>query len=181
METSTTPLEGLLIIQPRIFADERGYFFESFQTEKYQALGLPAFVQDNTSRSAKNVLRGLHYQLPHSQGKLVSVSYGAVWDVAVDIRRQSPTFGQWFAITLSADNHTQFYIPPGFAHGFCTLEDNTIFHYKCTDFYSPQSERGIAWNDKDINIDWPVSNPLLSPKDEEYTGLSSIKEEHLFA
>lgn len=181
MQITETPLKGLLIIQPTLFRDERGYFFESFQAEKYKTIGLPGFVQDNTSCSKLHVLRGLHYQLPHAQGKLVWVTSGAVWDVVVDIRRESPTFGKWFNITLSADSHTQFYIPPGFAHGFCTLEDNTIFHYKCTDYYSPATERGIAWNDKSLGINWPIANPILSPKDQHYPSLTDVSEEHLFA
>jgi dTDP-4-dehydrorhamnose 3,5-epimerase len=181
MNITEAPLKGLLIIQPRIFKDERGFFFESFQAEKYQALGIPNFVQDNVSCSKLHVLRGLHYQQPHPQGKLVWVSKGAVWDVVVDIRRASPTFGRWFNITLNAETHTQFYVPPGFAHGFCTLEDDTVFHYKCTDYYSPQTERGIAWDDPALNIPWPVKQPVLSPKDQHYPSLTEIAHEHLFA
>src|SRR3990167_4290509 len=181
MNISETKLKGLLIIKPKLFKDERGVFFESFQAEKYKALGIPAFVQDNVSYSKLHVLRGLHYQLPQPQGKLVWVSKGAVWDVVVDIRRESPTFGKWFNITLSDEDHTQFYVPPGFAHGFCTLEDNTLFHYKCTDYYSPQTERGIAWNDPALNIPWPVKHPVLSPKDHHYPSIKKVPHEHLFA
>lgn len=181
MQVTEAPLSGLLIIQPKLFADERGYFFESFQSEKYAALGIPPFVQDNVSCSRLHVLRGLHYQQPRPQGKLVWVSRGAVFDVVVDIRRQSPTFGKWFHIVLSAENHTQFYVPPGFAHGFCTLEDHSLFHYKCTDYYSPQTERGIAWDDSTLNIPWPVTTPILSPKDHHYPSLNETMHDHLFA
>lgn len=181
LNISPAPLEGLLIIQPRVFSDDRGYFFETYQTQRYTECGMPPFVQDNLSRSQKNVLRGLHYQLPHAQGKLVSVIQGTVWDVAVDIRRSSPTFGQWFGITLSEENHTQFYIPPGFAHGFCVLSDDVIFSYKCTDFYTPQAEHGIAWNDPSLNIPWPVSEPILSPKDKIYPNLNEVTHDDLFA
>lgn len=181
MKITEAPLKGLLIIEPDIYKDDRGFFFESFQAQKYSALGIPPFVQDNVSCSRLHVLRGLHYQLPQPQGKLVYVSKGAVWDVVVDIRRESPTFGQWFTITLSAETHTQFYVPPGFAHGFCTLEDNTVFHYKCTDYYSPKTERGIAWDDPSLNIPWPTKQPILSPKDQHYPSLAEITDEHLFA
>jgi|SRR5579885_2154765 dTDP-4-dehydrorhamnose 3,5-epimerase len=180
MKVTEGPLPGLLIIEPRVFNDNRGYFFEVFQQKRYAEFGIPAFVQDNVSRSARNVLRGLHYQLPHAQGKLVFVTRGSVWDVAVDIRTNSPTFGQWFGIHLNDENHTQFYIPPGFAHGFCVLSDEADFHYKCTDYYQPGSEHGIAWNDERLNIPWPVSNPVLSPKDEIYPALHEIAHEKLF-
>lgn len=173
-------LSGLLIIEPTIFPDDRGYFFEIFQQERYGASGIPAFVQDNVSHSKQHVLRGLHYQHPHGQGKLVGVIRGVVWDVVVDIRIQSPTFGQWFAITLSDTNHTQVYIPPGFAHGFCVLSDEADFYYKCTDFYSPKSEHGIVWNDEKLNIPWPIKNPILSPKDENLPKLHEIAHEQLF-
>ena len=181
MKTSAGPLAGLIIIEPRVFSDERGYFFETFQQHRYAELGIPAFVQDNTSHSTRDVLRGLHYQLPQQQGKLVWVTRGEVWDVMVDIRLSSPTFGQWFAMTLSEKNHTQIYIPPGFAHGFCVLSDEADFHYKCTDFYSPGAEQGISWNDPSLNIPWPVKKPLLSPKDTQYKALSEIPHDKLFA
>jgi dTDP-4-dehydrorhamnose 3,5-epimerase len=180
MSITETPLNGLLIIQPRVFSDDRGYFYESFQEQRYQTLGVPRLVQDNISHSTKNVIRGLHYQKPHAQGKLAYVSRGCVWDVVVDIRRSSPTFKQWFGIQLDDRNHTQLYIPPGFAHGFCVLSDDAIFHYKCSDYYTPDSEHGIAWNDQTINISWPISNPILSPKDKQYTGLNDISPEALF-
>lgn len=180
MKTRQTSLEGLLIIEPRIFSDSRGFFYETFQQQRYTELGLTSFVQDNTSRSTKNVLRGLHYQLPQAQGKLVYVTLGSVFDVAVDIRRNSPTFGKWFCITLSDENHLQLYIPPGFAHGFCVLSDEADFHYKCSEFYTPHCEHGIAWNDPQLNIPWPVKNPILSPKDETYATLAEISNDNLF-
>ncbi len=169
-----------MIIEPQLFVDQRGYFYEVFQQKRYADYGIPPMVQDNASRSKRNTLRGLHYQLPHAQGKLVWVTRGTVWDVAVDIRLQSPTFGKWFGITLSDENHTQFYIPPGFAHGFCVLSEEADFQYKCTDYYSPGAEHGIAWNDKKLNIPWPVTSPILSPKDEMYPSLHEIANEKLF-
>lgn len=181
MKLTEAPLSGVLIIEPRIFTDARGYFHEAYQAERYAQHNIPAFVQDNLSRSSKNVLRGLHYQKPHAQGKLVHVSRGAVWDVVVDIRVSSPTFGKYFHIELSEDNHLQLYIPPGFAHGFCVLSDIADFHYKCTDYYQPNAEHGIAWNDPQLNIPWPVKEPILSPKDEVYPALNEIKHDELFA
>lgn len=181
MQITTSALHGLMIIQPKIFQDNRGYFYEVFQQKRYEEMGIPAFVQDNFSRSTRNVLRGLHYQLPNPQGKLVYVTRGSVWDVAVDIRKSSPTFGQWFGITLSDENHTQLYIPPGFAHGFCVLSDEADFHYKCTDYYTPGAEQGIAWNDTTLNIPWPVQHPVLSPKDEIFPFLHEHTHEKLFA
>ena len=181
MKIMEAPLNGLIIIEPRIFNDSRGYFFEDYQKERYQELGIPEFVQHNLSRSTRNVLRGLHYQLPHAQGKLVGVTRGHVWDVVVDIRVNSKTFGQWFGIDLTDENHLQMYVPPGFAHGFCVLSDEADFYYKCTDFYTPACERGIIWNDARLNIAWPVKNPILSPKDEVYSSLHEIAHEQLFA
>lgn|SRR3990167_4438861 len=180
MKIIQTPLQGLLIIEPTVFMDNRGYFFEAYQREKYQAMGIPEFLQDNTALSQKNVLRGLHFQLPHAQGKLVSVSAGDVFDVAVDLRRTSPTFGKWFGVTLNSDNHRQLYIPDGFAHGYCTLTDNTVFHYKCTALYQPQHEHGIAWNDTELAIDWPVTHPILSAKDAVYPSLRELAHDQLF-
>jgi dTDP-4-dehydrorhamnose 3,5-epimerase len=172
MEIKESPLQGIIIIQPKTFKDERGYFYESYQQKRYAELGLPPFVQDNVSRSKKNVLRGLHFQSPHPQGKLVYVTRGHVFDVVVDIRKDSPTYGEWFGINLNDENHTQMYIPPGFAHGFCVLSDEADFHYKCTDYYYPQSEGGIIWNDKKLNISWPVENPVLSAKDKTFPEFS---------
>jgi dTDP-4-dehydrorhamnose 3,5-epimerase len=167
MEISKTPLEGLLVIKPRIFGDDRGYFFESWSKKSFTEVGLNLdFVQDNQSISCKGVLRGLHFQNPpYSQGKLVRVITGAVLDVSVDIRKDSPTYGQHFSVELSEENKTIVWIPPGFAHGFLTLKDNTIFTYKCTGVYNKESEGALLWNDKDLNINWEVNDPLVSEKD----------------
>jgi len=180
MKITAGPLPGLLIIEPHVFVDNRGHFYETFQRKRYEECGIPTFVQDNVSHSKQNVLRGLHYQLPHSQGKLVYVTRGSVWDVAVDIRVHSNTFGQWYGIQLSQDNHVQVYIPPGFAHGFCVTSDEADFHYKCTDYYLPEAEHGISWNDARLNISWPVQHPILSAKDEMYPSLHEIAHEKLF-
>ncbi|QDE69577.1 MULTISPECIES: dTDP-4-dehydrorhamnose 3,5-epimerase [Myxococcus] len=163
-----TPLEipDVLLLEPKVFGDDRGFFMEMFHAARYAAVGIPGpFVQDNYSRSAKGTLRGLHFQEPQAQGKLVQVLAGAVYDVAVDVRRGSPTFGQWVAVELSSDNRRQLWVPPGFAHGFCVVSDSADFHYKCTALYAPETERSVAWNDPDLAIPWPVSEPLLSPKD----------------
>ena len=167
MDIKFTPIEGLLIIEPQVFTDPRGYFYESYNKEKFVAAGINIeFVQDNQSLSQRGIVRGLHFQAPpFDQGKLVRVIQGAVLDVAVDIRKNSPTYGQNFSIELSAQNRTMFYIPPGFAHGFETLEDNTIFLYKCTDVYNKQSEGGLLWNDAELGIKWQSSDPLISEKD----------------
>jgi dTDP-4-dehydrorhamnose 3,5-epimerase len=166
MEIRETSLEGVLLIEPRLFHDPRGYFFETFHAERYAQAGLPAaFVQDNFSRSCKGTLRGLHYQEPRPQGKLVQVLRGAVFDVAVDIRRGSPQFGKWYGVELSDVNQRQLYIPPGFAHGFCVLSESADFYYKCTDVYAPEGDRGLLWNDPELAIAWPIEAPLLSPKD----------------
>jgi dTDP-4-dehydrorhamnose 3,5-epimerase len=171
-----TTIEGLLLIEPRVFKDERGYFFESFSTEKMAALGLnESFVQDNESLSQKGVIRGLHFQAPpFDQGKLVRVVKGAVLDVVVDIRVGSPTYGSFFAVELSELNKHMFYIPPGFAHGFATLEDNTVFQYKCTNGYNQASEGSVNCMDPDLGIPWPFSAPLLSHKDREAKPLSEL-------
>jgi len=168
MKIIETPIEGVLIIEPRIFKDDRGLFFESFNKDQFDAAtdANYAFVQDNQSVSKKGVLRGLHFQNPpFAQGKLVSVSRGAVIDVAVDIRKNSPTYGEHIAIELSEENRKQLWIPPGFAHGFVVLEENTSFCYKCTNNYSPDSEGTLRWNDPDLNIDWGVVDPVVSDKD----------------
>lgn len=169
MQVEQTPIEGLVVITPRIFEDERGYFFESFHALKYKEVGIDAdFVQDNESRSTKGVIRGLHYQTGDSaQGKLVRVTEGAVWDVAVDLRKNSPTFGQWFGVELSALNKKQFFIPRGFAHGFSVLSETAVLTYKCDNFYNQQAEGGVIYNDPDLNIDWKLDakNALLSEKD----------------
>jgi dTDP-4-dehydrorhamnose 3,5-epimerase len=161
-----TALPEVILLEPKRFGDDRGFFMEMFHAKRYADLGISGpFVQDNFSRSAKGILRGLHFQEPNAQGKLVQVLTGAVYDVAVDIRRGSPTFGRWVGVELSADNRRQLWVPAGFAHGFCVLSESADFHYKCTDFYSPGSEHGIAWNDPDLGIPWPVTSPLLSAKD----------------
>ncbi|KFA94654.1 dTDP-4-dehydrorhamnose 3,5-epimerase [Archangium violaceum] len=166
MNVLKTELPGVLILEPKRFGDERGFFMELFHAKRYADAGIPGpFVQDNFSRSAKGILRGLHFQEPHGQGKLVQVLAGAVYDVAVDIRRGSPTFGKFVGVELSADNRRQLWVPAGFAHGFCVLSESADFHYKCTEVYTPASEHGIAWNDPDLAIPWPVTSPLLSPKD----------------
>ena len=171
MEVIKTAIEGLLIIKPKVFADARGYFFESYNADVFKNNGITAnFLQDNQSLSQAGVLRGLHFQAPpHDQGKLVRVITGAVLDVAVDIRKNSETYGQHVTIELNEEDKTMFYIPPGFAHGFLTLRDNTIFSYKCTNVYHKPSEGCILWNDSDLNIHWNVSHPLLSEKDLEGT------------
>lgn len=169
MEIIKTNIEGLLVIQPRVFADARGFFFESYNEKMYRENGIDIrFCQDNQSKSGYGVIRGLHYQLnPHSQSKLVSVIRGAVWDVAVDLRKNSPTFGQWYGVELTEDNHTQFLIPQGFAHGFSVLSEIAVFSYKCDDFYNPTLERGIMFNDPALAIDWkiPAGKEIISDKD----------------
>ncbi len=167
MNVEKTNIDGLLIIEPKVFPDQRGLFYESYQKKRYAESGLNVeFVQDNISHSVKGTVRGLHYQIGEfAQGKLCEVIYGSVLDIAVDIRFGSPTFGQYHAVELSGENHLQFYIPPGFAHGFAVLSEKAIFHYKCTNFYNKESERGIIYNDPDLNIDWKVENPVVSEKD----------------
>lgn len=179
MEIIKTNIEGVIIIEPRIFKDDRGYFFESFsQREFEEKVCKTTFVQDNESKSGYGVLRGLHFQKPpFAQSKLVRVIKGAVLDVAVDIRKGSPTFGQYVSVELTGDNHRQFFIPRGFAHGFSVLSEEVIFQYKCDNFYSPQSEGAIAWNDPDLNIDWriPVEEVILSEKDSKHPKLKDLQ------
>ncbi len=166
MNVIETEIPGALIIEPRVFGDQRGFFLETFQARRYAEIGLPGpFVQDNHSRSAYGVLRGLHFQWKFPQGKLVFVSRGEVFDVAVDLRRDSPAFGRWVGVTLSEENHRQFYVPPGCAHGFCVLSEIADFQYKCTDYYHPEDEGSLIWNDPDIGIQWPLETPGLSDKD----------------
>lgn len=170
MQAIQTAIPEVLILEPKVFGDERGFFFESFNQQRFEELtGVKTeFVQDNHSKSAKGVLRGLHYQIQQPQGKLVRVVAGEVFDVVVDIRRQSSTFGQWVGVLLSAENKRQLWVPPGFAHGFVVLKDDTEFLYKTTDYYAPQHERCIRWDDPQINIQWPISvAPVLSAKDQE--------------
>ncbi|RKG87870.1 dTDP-4-dehydrorhamnose 3,5-epimerase [Corallococcus terminator] len=165
-----TPLElpEVLLVEPKVFGDDRGFFLESYHSKRYADAGITGpFVQDNLSRSVKGTLRGLHFQEPNAQGKLVQCLSGAVWDVAVDVRRGSPTFGRWVAAELSFENKRQLWVPPGFAHGFCVLSDSADFFYKCTALYSPETERSVHWNDPDLAIPWPVSAPLLSGKDQQ--------------
>ncbi|NOU45605.1 MAG: dTDP-4-dehydrorhamnose 3,5-epimerase [Bacteroidales bacterium] len=169
MEIIETKIRDLLIIKPVVFEDNRGYFFESYNKEKFLQKGIDHnFVQDNESKSMKGVLRGLHFQAPpFAQGKLVRVMKGAVLDVAVDIRKNSPTYGKWASIELTESNKWMYWVPPGLAHGFVTLEDNTVFFYKCTNVYNKNSEGSVRWNDPDLKIDWGVANPILSEKDQQ--------------
>jgi len=161
-----TPLEGLLLIKPNVHKDKRGYFYENYSDELFEANGLPTnFRQDNQTKSVKGTLRGLHYQLNYPQGKLVRVSLGTVYDVAVDIRKTSPTFSQYFGMNLTDKDHIQMYIPPGFAHGFCVLSDQAIFQYKCTEIYHPEDEVGIRWDDPHISINWSITDPVISDRD----------------
>jgi dTDP-4-dehydrorhamnose 3,5-epimerase len=171
---------ALVVLEPRVFADERGHFLETYQAERYGEHGIPErFVQDNLSFSTRGVLRGLHYQLGRPQGKLVYVVQGEVFDVSVDIRSGSPTFGHYEGIVLSSDSYRQVYIPEGFAHGFCVLSESAIVLYKCTDYYDPKEERGIRWDDPSLNIAWPISAPVLSKKDSTYPVLKDMSTEQL--
>ncbi|HED6262449.1 dTDP-4-dehydrorhamnose 3,5-epimerase [Enterobacter bugandensis] len=177
MNVIQTPLKDCVIIEPKVFGDSRGFFLEAWHKEKYEDAGIKGtFVQDNRSRSSRNVLRGLHFQKTKPQGKLVSVIRGEVYDVAVDLRQDSDTFGQYVGVLLSGEKNNQLYVPPGFAHGFCVLSDYADFHYKCTDFYDPKDEGGIIWNDPDIAIDWPITSPLLSEKDIKLITLAEYKK-----
>jgi dTDP-4-dehydrorhamnose 3,5-epimerase len=178
MNVIKTKLKDCVIIEPKVFGDERGFFLETFQSDRYADLAgisLP-FVQDNHSRSSKGVLRGLHFQKTKPQGKLVRVVRGEVYDVAVDIRQGSPTYGQWEAVILSEENKTQFWVPPGFAHGFVVLSETADFEYKCTDFYDPSDEGSLLWSDTDLNIPWPIDNPKLSEKDANAPLLADLKK-----
>lgn len=184
MNIIKTKIEGLLIVEPQVFGDERGFFVETYHEERYQEAGIEMeFVQDNLSKSSKGVLRGLHWQTPpFTQGKLVQVISGKVLDVAVDIRKDSPTFGEWVSVELSGENKKQFWIPPGFAHGFVSLEDDTIFSYKCTNLYNKDSERGVMWNDPDINVDWQlekygIKEPIISEKDQKNMSFKNIEKD----
>lgn len=178
MNIITTSIEGILIIEPGVFPDKRGFFMETYNQKKYvQANIHTTFVQDNLSFSVRNTLRGLHFQIRHPQAKLVQVITGEIFDVAVDIRPGSETFGKWIGTRLSDQNRRQLFIPEGFAHGFCVLSETAHFLYKCSDFYVPDDEGGIAWSDPDIGIDWPVENPIISVKDSQYPMLSELNEE----
>ena len=187
MEIKQTDIPGLLLLRPRVFGDARGYFMESYAKRTWEAAGLHAeFVQDNESCSSKGVLRGLHFQTPpQAQAKLVRVVRGAVWDVAVDLRVGSPTYGQWYGVELNADEKWQFFLPAGMAHGFLSLCDDTVFTYKVTAPYAPETEGGLPWNDADLRIDWPlaaygIDQPLLSPKDGDYAPFKDCKSRVTF-
>jgi dTDP-4-dehydrorhamnose 3,5-epimerase len=181
MQITPCKLDGLRVIEPKVFGDQRGFFMESWNLARYREAGLAVdFVQDNFSFSGRGTLRGLHYQQPNAQGKLVSVLQGEVFDVAVDVRRSSPTFGQWQGVNLTSENKWQFYIPPGFAHGFMVLSETALFHYKCTCYYSPQDEHAIRWDDPDLAVAWPMSNPILSNRDAQALRLNAVPAAWLF-
>lgn len=177
MEIIREPIPGLLVIKPKVFFDDRGFFLETWNEKKLKKRGFNyTFKQDNWSRSQRGILRGLHFQIENPQGKLVSVHSGKVFDVAVDIRKGSPTFGNWHSEILSEDNHIQMFVPPGFAHGFCVLSDTADFVYKCTDYYDKNDEDGIIWNDSELKIDWPIENPIVSEKDRDQKTFKHHKE-----
>tara|TARA_B100000965_G_scaffold403016_1_gene430239 strand:+ start:422 stop:973 length:552 start_codon:yes stop_codon:yes gene_type:complete len=178
MECIETKIKDVKLIKPKIHGDSRGFFLETYQKNHFKDIGIPYnFIQDNHSRSKKNTLRGLHYQLDKMQGKLVRVSNGCVYDVAVDMRKGSPTFKEHVSFILSDENQFQLFIPPGFAHGFCVISDEADFEYKCTEFYNPNSEVGIMWDDPDLDIDWPISDPMVSDKDNKNFLISEIPNE----
>lgn len=177
MKVEKTKLEGVLLVTPNVFGDDRGFFMETYNRDKAVELGLPAeFVQDNHSKSSYGVLRGLHYQTPQWQGKLVRTVAGEIFDVAVDVRHGSPTFGEWLGFYLNAENKQQLYVPEGFAHGFCVTSDTAEVVYKCTSLYAPEQEGSLLWNDPEIGIKWPLDKPLLSSKDEQGLRLSQLPE-----
>lgn len=181
LQTMQTPLNGVLLIQPKVIGDERGFFMESWRQDDYAELGIPGpFVQDNVARSRRGVLRGLHYQHPHPQGKLVSVLQGEIHDVVVDLRLDSGTFGRWQAYRLSAENHLQLWIPPGFAHGYQVLSESAFVAYKCTDLYRADCEMTLLWNDPALAIDWPIAEATISAKDRRGTPLHDIDRSRLF-
>lgn len=180
MKVIETELEGVKIFEPKVFTDERGWFLETWSQQRYSENGVAGpFVQDNVSFSFKGTLRGLHFQHPNGQGKLVMVQLGEVFDVAVDIRVASASFGKWVGVTLSDENHRQLYIPPGFAHGFCVLSERAVFSYKCTNYYRAAEEGGIIWNDPVIGIEWPIDEPVLSDKDKQCSQLKDIPPDKL--
>ena len=180
MNIITTDIVDAVIIEPKVFGDHRGYFLETFSAERYQKAGITHnLVQDNLSFSRRGVLRGLHFQNPQPQGKLVSCPLGEVFDVAVDIRRGSPSFGRWAGVILSAENKRQFWVPPGLAHGFVVLSETALFAYKCSDYYAPQFEKSLLWNDPQIGINWPISDVQLSDKDRQGVRLSDFSEHDL--
>jgi len=180
MKFHKTPLSGVILVEPTVHRDSRGFFKETYHQPRFEAagIGMP-FVQDNLSESARGTLRGLHYQIEHPQGKLVQAVYGEVFDVVVDVRAGSPTFGQWYGATLSADNHRLLYVPPGFAHGFCVTSERAQVAYKCTDIYFPKGERSVRWDDPQVGIDWPVAEPTLSDKDRAAPSLADLGPDDL--
>lgn len=177
MNVTETSLPGVLLIEPRVFGDSRGFFLETFSTQRYAEADITGpFIQDNWSHSCRGTLRGLHFQIQHPQGKLVHVMQGEIFDVAVDVRQDSPTFGKWVGVTLSAENKRQLWIPPGFAHGFAVLSETADFVYKCTDIYAPEDERTLFWNDKSIGVEWPLNtDPILSDKDRNGTPFDKLE------
>ena len=181
MKVIETGIPGVLIVEPKVFGDDRGYFVETWQRERYASYGIsPGLVQDNQSYSRHGVLRGLHIQYPHAQGKLVQVMSGEVFDVAVDVRLGSPWFGKWVGVVLSGANKRQFWVPEGFAHGYCVTGEDALFTYKCSDYYHPENELSVAWNDPDIGIDWPLDGePALSRKDAVALPLARVERERL--
>ena len=180
MKVISTDLDGVIILEPDVYGDQRGFFLESYHHQRYIEVGIDdTFVQDNVSFSTRNTLRGLHYQYPSGQAKLVQVLKGEIFDVAVDIRYGSPTFGCWTGAALSSENHRQMFVPNGFAHGFCVLSENALFHYKCSDYYAPQNEGGICWDDPELGIDWPVISPSLSDRDHNFQKLGDINPREL--
>lgn len=182
MKITETDLDGVLIIEPDVYGDHRGFFFETYNQERYKKAGINQnFVQDNLSSSIKNTLRGLHFQITYPQAKLVQAITGEIFDVAVDIRPDSKTFGKWVGVLLSENNRKQFLIPEGFAHGFCVISDTALFSYKCSSFYRPDDEGGILWSDPGIDIDWPVKTPILSDKDKNYNTLSQLTPKQLYS
>lgn len=181
MNVITCDIPGLVIIEPKVFGDARGFFMETWNQQRYRDAGLDwNFVQDNLSFSRRGILRGLHFQNPKGQGKLVYVLQGEVFDVAVDIRKKSPTFGRWHGLILSAENRKQFFVPAGFAHGFAVLSETALFAYKCTELYTPQNEISLLWNDPDVGVQWPLENPHLSEKDIRGIPLKDIPRDRLF-
>ena len=180
MDIEPTQIDGILVTTPTVFRDSRGHLMETFQLQRFAAAGIPSvFVQDNFSYSTRNTLRGLHFQNPNGQAKLIQAVQGEIYDVAVDIRKGSPTFGQWFGIRLSSTNHRQVFIAAGLAHGFCVLSREARVTYKCSAYYEPENEAGILWSDPDIGIDWPVDTPALSPKDQGLPRLKDIPPQRL--
>lgn len=180
MKVTPTRLPDVLLVEPQRFGDQRGYFMETHQQRRYAEAGIGAtFVQDNISFSRRNTLRGLHYQHPGGQAKLVQVLAGEIFDVAVDVRRGAPTFGRWVGVTLNADRPQQLFIPAGFAHGFCVLSDTALFLYKCSTYYAPQNEGGVVWNDPALDIRWPVDDPLLSDRDRDFPPLAQVAADRL--